>query len=59
MISITLNETELQALGALLETAVKAGGINAAKAAVPLYEKLEKAVAEFNAASAPKENADA
>jgi len=53
MINISLNNEELQALGALLDTAVKAGGMQAAKAAVPLFEKLEKAVAEFNAANAP------
>lgn len=48
-ISIELNSSELQALGALLDAAVKATGIQGAKAAVPLYEKLEKAVAEANA----------
>lgn len=52
MINISLNNEELQALGVLLDAAVKAGGMAAAKAAVPLFEKLEKAVAEFNAANA-------
>lgn len=55
MITISLNNEELQALGALLDTAVKAGGMAAAKAAVPLFEKLEKAVAEFNASQAQPE----
>lgn len=47
-VKIELNSTELQALGALLDAAVKATGMQGAKAAVPLYEKLEKAVAEAN-----------
>lgn len=49
MITITLNQEELQALGALLDAAVKATGMQGAKAAVPLFDKLEKAVAEANA----------
>jgi len=48
---LTLNQDEVQALGALLDAAVKATGIQGAKAAVPLYAKLEAAVA---AANAPK-----
>ena len=51
MITITLTQEEIQALGALLDAAVKATGIQGAKAAVPLYAKLEQAVA---AANAPK-----
>jgi hypothetical protein len=49
MITLTLNQDEVQALGALLDVAVKASGIQGAKAAVPLYAKLEAAVAEANA----------
>ena len=49
-VTITLTNEELQALGALLDAAVKATGIQGAKAAVPLYAKLEAAVAEANAA---------
>ena len=49
MITITLTNEELQALGALIDVAVKASGIQGAKAAVPLYAKLEQAVAEANA----------
>ena len=52
-VTITLNSEELQALGALLDAAVKATGIQGAKAAVPLYAKLEAAVADANA---PKSN---
>ena len=54
VITIELNQDELQALGALLDAAVKATGIQGAKAAVPLYAKLEAAVAEANAK--PQEN---
>lgn len=54
-VSIELNSSELQALGELLDVAVKATGIAGAKKAVPLYEKLEKAVAEANA---PKQEAE-
>ncbi len=53
MITLTLNQDEVQALGALLDVAVKASGIQGAKAAVPLFAKLEDAVA---AANAPKSN---
>jgi hypothetical protein len=49
MITLTLDQNEVQALGALLDVAVKASGIQGAKAAVPLYTKLEAAVAEANA----------
>lgn len=48
-VSIDFNSSELQALGALLDAAVKATGMQGAKAAVPLFEKMEKAVAEANA----------
>jgi hypothetical protein len=47
-VTITFNSEELQALGALIDAAVKATGIQGAKAAVPLYAKLEAAVAEAN-----------
>lgn len=49
MITLTLSQDEVQALGALLDVAVKASGIQGAKAAVPLFAKLEQAVAEANA----------
>ncbi len=48
-VSIDFNSSELQALGELLDVAVKATGIAGAKRAMPLYEKLERAVAEANA----------
>ena len=53
MITITLTQDEIQALGALLDAAVKATGIQGAKAAVPLYAKLESAVAEANNPKGP------
>ena len=55
VITLTLTNEELQALGALLDAAVKATGIQGAKAAVPLYAKLEAAVAEANAKPEPQE----
>lgn len=56
-INITLTQSELQALGALLDVAVKASGMQGAKAAVPLFEKLEAAVAEANKSNpAPAED---
>jgi len=48
MLNLTLSQDEVQALGALLDVAVKASGIQGAKAAVPLYVKLEAAVTEAN-----------
>ena len=55
MITIELNQEEINALGALIDAAVKATGIQGAKAAVPLYAKLEAAVAEANAKPEPQE----
>lgn len=49
MITISFSNEELQNLGALLDAAVKATGMQGAKAAVPIYAKLEAAVAEANA----------
>lgn len=49
-ISIDFTATQLQNVGALLDMAVKAGGMQAAKAALPIQETLEKAVADFNSA---------
>lgn len=38
---IELNDAERQNLIVLLDLAIKAGGMNAAKAALPIIEKLE------------------
>ena len=43
MITLNLTTEEANALGALLDAAVKATGIQGAKAAVVLFEKLEAA----------------
>ena len=43
MITLTLTNEEANALGALLDAAVKATGIQGAKAAVVPFEKLEQA----------------
>jgi hypothetical protein len=47
-INISFTQADLDALAFLLDAAVKATGIQGAKAAVPLYAKLEAAVADFN-----------
>jgi predicted DNA-binding transcriptional regulator YafY len=49
MLNVTFTQDELNALAALLDTAVKATGIQGARAALPLIDKLEKAVAAANA----------
>ena len=49
-LTIELTASNIQNLGALLDLAVKSGGMQAAKAALPIQEVLEAAVAEFNAA---------
>ena len=56
MITIELTQDELNSLGALLDAAVKATGIQGAKAAVPLFAKLEAAVAAANAKPEQKED---
>jgi predicted DNA-binding transcriptional regulator YafY len=48
MISVSFTQEDLNALAALLDTAVKATGIQGARAALPLIDKLEKAVADAN-----------
>jgi hypothetical protein len=42
MLTITFTQDELNALASLLDVAVKATGIQGARAALPLIEKLEK-----------------
>lgn len=41
--TLELTNEEAQALAQLLDLAVKAGGLNAATAAVPLFQKLQDA----------------
>jgi predicted component of type VI protein secretion system len=54
-VNISFSSSELQALGALLDAAVKATGIQGAKTALPIVAKLEQAVAEANK---PKKDTD-
>ena len=58
-VQISFTQAELNALGALLDAAVKASGIQGAKAAVPLFEKLEAAVADFNKSNPSDEQKEA
>ena len=51
MVNITFSQDELNALGQLLDIAVKASGLQGAKPALAILAKLEEAVA---AANAPK-----
>jgi hypothetical protein len=53
-LNIELSATHIQNLGALLDLAVKSGGMQAAKAALPIQEVLEAAAAQFNASNAPR-----
>lgn len=41
--TLNLTNEEAQALAQLLDLAVKAGGLQAAQAAVPLFQKLQEA----------------
>jgi len=47
-ITIELTEREAQALYGLIDAAVKATGINGAKAAMPLLAKIEAAAEDVN-----------
>jgi len=49
MLTVTFTQEELSALASLLDVAVKATGIQGARAALPIIDKLEKAVAQANA----------
>ncbi len=49
MVNVTFTQDELNSLAALLDAAVKATGLQGARAAIPLIDKLEQAVAEANA----------
>ena len=48
MISVTFTQEELNTLGQLLDVAVKASGLQGAKPALAILEKLEAAVAKVN-----------
>jgi hypothetical protein len=49
MLTVNFTQEELNSLAALLDMAVKASGIAGARAALPLIDKLEQAVAQANA----------
>lgn len=50
-VKIEFNAAEVQTLGVLIDAAVKALGIQVAKPAATIFEKLERAVAEVNASN--------
>lgn len=50
-VTITLNQDELNALGQLLDVAVKAVGLQGARPALVIMAKLEAAVNEANSRS--------
>lgn len=54
MIQLTLTEQESEQLFNMIDLAVKAGGIQVAKLAVPITDKLMEAVQQ----SKPQENTD-
>ena len=58
MLNVTFTQEELNALGSLLDVAVKASGIQGARAALPIIDKLEKAVAQANAPQPAEEASD-
>jgi hypothetical protein len=55
-IAIEFTSTELQNIGILLDAAVKATGLQGAKIAMPIIEKLETKVAEFNSKDKIEDN---
>lgn len=55
MLTVSFTQDELTAIANLMDVAVKASGIAGARAALPIIEKLERAVADANA---KKEDAD-
>jgi hypothetical protein len=57
MLNVTFTQDELNSLAALLDTAVKATGIQGARAALPIIDKLERAVAQANAPQPEVESA--
>ena len=55
MLTVTFTQEELNALGSLLDIAIKASGIQGARAALPIIDKLERAVAQANAPQTEQE----
>lgn len=55
-IAVEFNQDELNALGQLLDVAVKAAGLQGAKPALAILAKLEAAVAAANTPAASEDN---
>ena len=49
MLTVSFTQDELTAIANLMDVTVKASGIQGARAALPIIEKLERAVADANA----------
>lgn len=56
MVTVSFTQEDLNTIAALLDTAVKASGLQGARAALPIIEKLERAVAEANKPKPEQEN---
>ena len=57
MLTVTFTQEDLNTISALLDVAVKASGIQGARAALPIIDKLEQAVAQANAPQPEVESA--
>ena len=58
MAKIELSDEERRALAQLIDIAVKAGGINVAKAATHLFDKIAVEEPQLEAVEAPEEGED-
>jgi len=58
MANIELSDEERRALAQLIDIAVKAGGINVAKAATHLFDKIAVEEPQLEAVEAPEEGED-
>ena len=58
MANIELSNDERRALAQLIDIAVKAGGINVAKAATHLFDKIAVEEPQLEAVEAPEEGED-
>lgn len=56
-VTVTFTQDDLNNLSALIDAAVKAQGLNAARAALVIMAKLEQAVQAANVPPAPVEDA--
>jgi hypothetical protein len=48
MLTVTFTQAELNTIAQLIDAAIKATGLQGARAALPIIDKLEQAVAEAN-----------